>query len=551
MLINIPKIKKAKQVFLPQAKSLLLTQGFYLFGIVTTLAVLHLSIVSNHPNQNQELSFYALGWVGIILLLKRNRQYDESIAWFSSLLGILLLFFIIIRPLNLWNLDLILFRFGPIVAALGVVLLAFGFPGLQRQWRSFLVLCLMVYPYGLGNDILEDRLHIGHVTTVGSAFLLHYIGFKATYHDILLALPTGQVEVLYFCTGALLIVWLLKLSLLLMLVIYRLTFWQRLGLVLCAIGTGFFIGCIRVALLVLVVNNHSLFEYWHGSVGGQIFLAAATLTYVVLCNWLLPSKGLYSTKKHSETSPCAPLLQGEGSSTPPFPSREGGLGGLGLQRWRLPLLATTWIGVLFAAIYLTVNKQLLPADTFPGTLSLNSWEQVSATSLKKNKSDTVTIPSDERVLLGKQYRYIKNNHQLQIQMLYATDIFDQPNPFLSQQTKNSDRDSQKNIKKLNGIGYYQLRIEEQQAYLTACINPRGGSTVTLDQFIHNRYTDDFTLNRILPWLLGKEVLKDNRCIWVQLSTPLNSVTATDAYQILESVWAANYSRWQTRFPPLF
>ena len=32
-----------------------------------------------------------------------------------------------------------------------------------------------------------------------------------------------------------------------------------------------------------------------------------------------------------DTSPPTPLLQGEGSNTPPFPSREGGLGGLGLS----------------------------------------------------------------------------------------------------------------------------------------------------------------------------------------------------------------------------
>ncbi len=128
MLINLPKIKKAKQVFLLQAKSLLLTQRFYLFGIVTTLAVLHLGIVKNHPIETQEISFYALGWAGIILLLWRTRQHDESTALFSNLFGLVLLFLVILRPLNLWNLDLALFRFGPIIAALGLGLLAFGFP---------------------------------------------------------------------------------------------------------------------------------------------------------------------------------------------------------------------------------------------------------------------------------------------------------------------------------------------------------------------------------------------------------------------------------------
>ncbi len=547
----MPKIKKAKQVFLLQAKSLLLTQRFYLFGIVTTLAVLHLGIVKNHPIETQEISFYALGWAGIILLLwQTRRQYDESTALFSSLFGLVLLFLVILRPLNLWNLDLALFRFGPIVAALGLGLLAFGFPGLQRQWRSFLVLCLMLCPFGTINDIFANRLDFSRLTAATSAFLLHYIGLKAISHDALLKLPTGQVEVLYFCTGGMLIVWLLKLSLLLMVIRFPLTFWQKLGLTLCAIGTGFFVGCIRVALLVIVVNNHRLFEYWHGPVGAQIFLAAATLTYVALCNWLLPSEKMYSKKKHYETFPCAPLLQGEESSYPPFPCREGGLGGLGQVKWRLPLLGTTWIGLVFAAIYLTASKRLLPAY-IPDTISLNGWQQISATSLNNQKSDTATTPDFQQMLSNKQYKYVKNNQQLEIQMRYFVNTRGEPNPFLSQQTKIPVKDSQKNIKKLDGIGYYEMRIEEQQAYLTACINPRGGSTVTSTQFIHNRYTNDFTLSRVLPWVLGKEVLKDDRCIWAQLSTPLNGTTAMDAYQILESVWAANYSTWQSQFPIAF
>jgi hypothetical protein len=38
-----------------------------------------------------------------------------------------------------------------------------------------------------------------------------------------------------------------------------------------------------------------------------------------------------TTNTTRQTSPPTPLLQGEGSNTPPFPSREGGLGGLGLS----------------------------------------------------------------------------------------------------------------------------------------------------------------------------------------------------------------------------
>jgi len=183
------------------------------------------------------------------------------------------------------------------------------------------------------------------------------------------------------------------------------------------------------------------------------------------------------------------------------------------------------------------------------TLSLNGWQQVSATSLKSQTSDALTTSDSGLVQSGKQYRYLKNNRQLEIQMRYVVNTRGEPNPFEGQPTGILVKEYQKNTIQLNRTGYYELKTDVKLAYLTACINPRGGSTVTSAQFLHNRYTNDFTWSRILNWVSGKEVLKDNRCIWAQLSTPLNGVTASETYQILESVWANNYTRWQSRFPP--
>jgi len=534
MIISTQKIQKALQVFLLQAKSLLLNQRFYLLGLVTTLAVLHTSLVVNHSEAAQEVSFYALGWAGIILLLWQNGSDDVCPDWFSSCLGLLLLFFVILRPLNLWNLDLTLFIFSSIVAALGLGLLAKGLIGLRHQWRLFLIFCLMC-PYGFLNKVLSNRLHFfSHLTTVISAFLLHYMGWKANYDDVLLTLPTGQVSVEYACTGGPLIVWLLKPSLLIV-ILFALTGLQKLGLALSTSGTGVFIGCIRVALLAIVVNNHSRFQYWHGPAGAQIFLAAAILAYVVLCNWLLPLEELSSTKHYKR------------SDSPNSPATTM------VQKWRLPLLTTTWMAVVFAAIYHigvgTTGRRLLSTYTLTNTLSLNGWQQVSATSLKSQTSDALTTSDSGLVQSGKQYRYLKNNRQLEIQMRYVVNTRGEPNPFEGQPTGILVKEYQKNTIQLNRTGYYELKTDVKLAYLTACINPRGGSTVTSAQFLHNRYTNDFTWSRILNWVSGKEVLKDNRCIWAQLSTPLNGVTASETYQILESVWANNYTRWQSRFPP--
>jgi cyanosortase A-associated protein len=68
--------------------------------------------------------------------------------------------------------------------------------------------------------------------------------------------------------------------------------------------------------------------------------------------------------------------------------------------------------------------------------------------------------------------------------------------------------------------------------------------------VQNRYTYDLTRNRILPWILGSEILKDHRCIWVELAISLEGTTTDSAYTTLESVWAANYNQWQSQFPKL-
>ncbi len=527
MLIS-SQVKKALSALL-QTSSLLLTQKFYLLGIVTTAAVLHLSLVGLHPVHAQEVSFYALGWVGIILLFWRG-QYDAS-GGCSSCLGLVLLFLVIVRPLKLWNLDLTLFWTGPIVAGVGLGLLFIGFPRSQRQWLSFCVLCLMLFPLYLLNFIFAKLLHFSHVTTAISAFLLHYIGIKATYHDVLLTLPQGQVSVNYPCTGGPLIVWLLKLSLIIV-IVFPLTKLQKLGLALCACGTGFLIGCIRVGLLAIVVNDHSAFDYWHGTQGGQIFLAAAILTFVVLCNWILPLEEFLPNEQHEQSRGTPTIIK---------------------QKWRLPSLATTWIGMVFAAIYLvcvpTAGRQLLPANALPDRLSLNGWHTTEATSLAATRRDAPIASGSGLVQFGKQYRLHKNNQQLEVQMHYVVNTKGEPISSVKS-TKTRVKDIQKKIVELDGIGYYELKNDGNIAYLTACINPRGGSTVTRDQFNQNRSNYDFTWSRVVPWVLGKEILKDNRCVWVQISTRLNEANDESAYRLLESVWAANYTAWQSQFPPL-
>ncbi|WGV28997.1 cyanoexosortase A system-associated protein [Halotia branconii] len=518
MFINKQILSQTKQVFSLRLQPLFKYQRFYILGIFSVFAILHLHIVSNHPVEGDNISFYVLYWLGILFLLWQNQQQDYITTWFSNLLGLGLTLIVIIRPLHLWSLDLLLFRFGPVVAVFGLGLLSFGFSGIKYHWRLFLLLCLMLSPYGFINEIFAFRLHFSELTATISAFSLHYLGLKATARDAFVTLPTGQVEVLYYCTGGLLILWLLKLTLLIMIVIIRLTWQQRLGLISCAVFTGFIVGCIRVALLAVVVNNHNLFEYWHSYTGGALFMALATITYAALCNWILPLELLYSTEKDDTDTKII------------------------VNHQRILFLVVTLIGIILTNIYLITTGRSLDTFVLPDSINLNSWQQVKVKSWSNQKSNTPTDTKAIIVRSQKDYSYVKNNQHLELQMRYFTNTRGESNPFLEQTSAN-----QKNIRYVKGVGYYLLYSDAKQTYLTACINPRGGSTVTSTQFMQNRYTYDLTWSRIVPWIFGKEILRDNRCIWAQLSIPLNEVADTEVYAILESFWVANYANWQSIF----
>ncbi len=72
-------------------------------------------------------------------------------------------------------------------------------------------------------------------------------------------------------------------------------------------------------------------------------------------------------------------------------------------------------------------------------------------------------------------------------------------------------------------GFYNLFTYQQRAYLSTCINSRGGSTVTAPQFRRNRLIYDMRLGRLFPWLVGQGTIRDRRCLWAHLSVPLKNL----------------------------
>jgi len=233
-----------------------------------------------------------------------------------------------------------------------------------------------------------------------------------------------------------------------------------------------------------------------------------------------------------------------------------------MEKVRISLLAVILGGVVLVlgkeifspvASSSKVVQQPLPL-VFPATVGLQDWQETSSRSLTESVSKPAATADDSRIrsLSGREYKYVRNNLPLDIRMLYVINTRGKFGPKSIIQyyspVKLAFNSPSVDVRHQQGIGFYSVFAYQQRAYLSACINPRGGSTVSQLQFMLNRYIHDLRWSRILPWLLGQGPLTDRRCLWAHLSIPLENSAPEEAYQSLETVWFSWYRWWQPRFP---
>jgi cyanosortase A-associated protein len=90
-------------------------------------------------------------------------------------------------------------------------------------------------------------------------------------------------------------------------------------------------------------------------------------------------------------------------------------------------------------------------------------------------------------------------------------------------------------------GYFGAFVFENQAYLSACINPKGSSTITEQQFVSNQYGHNLNF---WGWLTGQTALTDSSCLWTLISAPIAPSMPPDeiaqTFQYLETAWVEWY-----------
>jgi cyanosortase A-associated protein len=208
------------------------------------------------------------------------------------------------------------------------------------------------------------------------------------------------------------------------------------------------------------------------------------------------------------------------------------------DKFRAGLVIPLLSGVFFvwgqSIFYPNQVKNTATPFVFPDAIALSGWKSSSHHSLNNH-------PIRRDFIAGKLYQYSQNQSVVDVEVRYLVDTDGDVKHYLQgYQKRSSDRSS---VRYRPEIGFYQVSSDTHHAYLTACINSQGGSTVTGIQFRDNRNAHDLRSDRVIPWLLGQSSLRDFRCLWTHFSTPLKD-SPEQTYSTLESVWLAWYASWR-------
>ncbi len=271
---------------------------FWLLAIAGGLIAIQLSLTWKLNQDVSQKIVVGLYWVAVFSLLREKRHTLELESdIFSSLLGLSLLAFVLVRSLLMTSPDSI-YDLSFFLAALGLALLASGVKGLHQYWKELTIVLAFDLPVGL----LVYLVDISKFTAQCATFILSQLGFEVFRHGVNIVLPTGAIEVDPGCAGMESMVRLLQLAAL-FLVMFPTDVAKKILVPLVAVLIGFAVNAVRVALMAILVaySNRTAFDYWHLGPGSQIFILISSLVFGGFC-YFISQKGAPDNHEPMEAS---------------------------------------------------------------------------------------------------------------------------------------------------------------------------------------------------------------------------------------------------------
>jgi cyanoexosortase A len=278
---NLNTLKlKMKQVIIPQLwrlKSL----PFWLLGIASGLTGVQLTLTWRADDADLFASSILFLFVTASQIKDKQKTLTFESGVIATLTGLFLIAIALLRSINRPTANFLALL--PVLAGLGVALLASGFKGLRQYRQELIILAFLGLPRVVVPIVFDPTL----LTAKFGTLILYYLGFQVYRDGFFIHLPTGSVEVYEGCSGIQGIVHLLSLSGLFLMMI-PLGWLKRFVVVVAAVAIAFGVNGFRVALMAHLVAARDMkaFDYWHQGNGSLIFSVLAVIVFGGFC-WLM------------------------------------------------------------------------------------------------------------------------------------------------------------------------------------------------------------------------------------------------------------------------
>jgi cyanoexosortase A len=263
---------------LHQIRDFIRYKYFWLFATLSSLITLHFySIWKVTGKSPLLLDFLCWGSIFFLLWKKRNRIKFRG-NFISSLIGLLLIFWMIVRDIstqyygNSLKVD-VFSGFFSFITLLGTLFVISGIKKLINYILEIIVslTTAITSPILVVSNLIPNKFNIvANFDAQFTAFMLHYIGFKVHRQGVVVSLPNGSIEVFAGCSSIAPLATILPLVIL-FLFIYPTSkikkIYVYIGVILCTI----FLNAIRLSWLAIIVSDTSGFKYWHEGDGVSVF----------------------------------------------------------------------------------------------------------------------------------------------------------------------------------------------------------------------------------------------------------------------------------------
>ena len=260
---------------------------FWLLATWVSLIAINITLVARLADSVDEPAIQILTWAVAILLVVRDRANLKFETTPSAIaVGVLLIIWVLLKSLLTRRIYDVLFILTPVMATIGIALIASGWGGLRQYWQAILLSATLGVPITFLFAAIEKVVPVNVFTAQFAHSVLWYGGTqKLAQQGVTIFSQYGAVEVARGCAGLPPILMLMRITLMFILV-FPVSHFHKWILFPAGMAIAFIVNSVRVALLVIISSQAEAFKYWHAGDGSQIFSVVAVSILLALCNWL-------------------------------------------------------------------------------------------------------------------------------------------------------------------------------------------------------------------------------------------------------------------------